>query len=79
MQRTQISLTEVERALLDARAAATGRSMSALIREAVRATYGPHDEPEADLAALALSAGAWERAEDGATYVEHLRSGRRLG
>jgi hypothetical protein len=40
MERTQISLTAEERMTLDAEAARTGKSMSALIRYAVTAVYG---------------------------------------
>jgi predicted DNA-binding protein len=40
MQRTQISLTSEERRALDAVSASTGRSISALIREAVETVYG---------------------------------------
>ncbi|TFV57306.1 CopG family transcriptional regulator [Geodermatophilus sp. DF01-2] len=78
MQRTQISLTEEERRLLDNEAARTGRSISALIRDAVRATYATDRSVDADLAALRRAAGAWQgRDEDGAEWVDRLRSGRR--
>jgi predicted transcriptional regulator len=79
MQRTQISLTDDERRLLDTEARRTGRSMSALIRDAVTQVYGPRRRLEDDLRAIDEAAGAWQgRNEDGAEYVERLRSGRRL-
>ncbi len=80
MLRTQISLTEDERALLDRASATTGRSMSSLIREAIREKWsGPYD-PTETLAAIDAAFGAWKRPDDfdGAAYVEGLRSGRRL-
>lgn len=79
MQRTQISLTAQDRRLLDAEAARTGRSVSALIREAVARTYGAHSDPDADLRAIDAAFGAWsDHAMDGETYVDSIRSGRRL-
>ena len=79
MQRTQISLTDEERALLDGEMARTGRSMSALIREAVLRTYGRPRDAAADLAVIDAAAGAWrDRDVDGAEWVDRLRSGRRL-
>jgi hypothetical protein len=79
MLRTQISLTVEERRLLDEEAARTGRSISALIRDAVSATYGPGRDAEADLGAIDSAFGAWgERDIDGEEYVERLRSGSRL-
>jgi hypothetical protein len=79
MLRTQISLTMEERRLLDGVAARTGRSIAALIRDAVKLAYGSERSAEQDLAALRQAAGAWEdRSFDGAEYVERLRSGRRL-
>lgn len=78
MVRTQISLAETERALLQAEMARTGRSMASLIRSAISATYGRADDRESDLRALALSSGTWQRDEDGASFVERLRSGDRL-
>lgn len=78
MLRTQISLSDEERALLDAESARTGLSMSELIRRAVREALAGADI-EADRAAIERAAGAWaDRDESGAEFVERLRSGRRL-
>lgn len=66
MQRTQISLTVGERRLLDAEAARSGRSISALIRDAVTKTYGSSGDADADLRAIDAALGAWdERGVDG--------------
>ena len=80
MLRTQVSLGEDERRLLDEEAARSGLSMSELVRRAVTATYGGMRSAELDLARLQRSAGAWDRHDDvdGEAYVEQLRSGRRL-
>jgi hypothetical protein len=79
MQRTQISLTSEERQALDAVSARTGRSIAALIRDAVETVYGAERSTTADLAAMRRAFGCWNgREQDGATWVDQLRSGSRL-
>lgn len=77
MIRTQISLEPDDKELLTRLSQQTGRSMSALIRDAVARAYrgGASDDRAAVLRAVA---GAWsDRDDDGAAYVEKLRSGSR--
>lgn len=78
MLRTQISLTDRERARLDEVSASTGRSIAALIRDAVDTVYGDDRSVEDDLAAMRAARGAWtDRDQDGAGWVDDVRSGRR--
>ena len=79
MLRTQISLTVEERRTLDAEAARTGRSVAALIRDAVEAMYGTERSTDADLATMRRAFGSWKDRElDGAAWVDQLRSGTRV-
>lgn len=79
MLRTQISLTENQKRILDAKSAESGLSLSELVRQAVDQCYGGDRDLEHDLNRLRAGAGAWaDRDETGEAYVERVRSGRRL-
>jgi hypothetical protein len=78
MERTQISLTAEDRRALNAAAARTGRSISALIRDAVHIVYGSERSAEDDRAVMDQAFGSWsERDEDSVEFVDRLRSGSR--
>jgi hypothetical protein len=69
-------LSEEEAKALERESRASGRSKSRLIRDAIdRAYLGGRDTAEV-VRSLRKSAGAWRRREDGAAYVERVRSGR---
>lgn len=79
MLRTQISLPLELKQLLDEESARTGKSMAALIREAVTAAYRSERSVQDDLSAIDEAFGCWaDRDVDGSEYVRQLRSGRRL-
>lgn len=78
LTRTQISLSDEDRQVLDHVSRRTGRSMSALIREAIQATYKSSPTTDEVLAALDATYGVVDIDEDGAASVESIRSGRRL-
>lgn len=79
MQRTQISLTDEARRVLDAAAARTGRSLSALIRDAVEQVYGTERSVEEDLISMRRAFGTWKgRDFDGEAWVDRHRPGSRL-
>ncbi|MGQ0776517.1 MAG: ribbon-helix-helix protein, CopG family [Pseudonocardiales bacterium] len=79
MLRTQVSLTEDQKQLLDTKSAESGLSLSELVRRAVDRCYGGGRDLERDLSRLRAGVGAWaDRDETGESYVERVRSGRRL-
>ena len=63
---------------LDEEAARTGRSISALVGDAVKIVDGVKRSTEADLAIMRKAFGAWkDRESDGESWVESLCSGSR--
>jgi hypothetical protein len=71
--RTQIYLGDAELELLDRVSAATGATRSALIRRAIRSTFGEQSATDR-LLALEASAGSWNgRSQSGADYVDARR------
>lgn len=78
LNRTQISLSDDDRQVLEGARRRTGQSMSALIRDAIHATYGAPSSAERLHAALEMTFGVAEGAESGEELVDSLRSGRRL-
>lgn len=79
MLRTQVSLTEEQKRRLDATSAETGFSLAELIRRAINSCYPETNDAESDIAAIRQAIGAWGGREfDGESYVESVRSGRRV-
>lgn len=78
LKRTQISLSDDDRRMLDAVATRTGLSMSSLIRQAIHSTYGHVDDEDATRRALAATFGAVTSDISGEQLVDGIRSGRRL-
>ncbi|MCO5314769.1 MAG: ribbon-helix-helix protein, CopG family [Solirubrobacterales bacterium] len=78
LTRTQISLSEDDRAVLDAMRRRTGQSMSALIRDAIHSTYGSTGSADSILAALDSTFGTVSTDRSGEELVDSIRSGRRL-
>jgi len=75
----KISLTEHDRQVLDEAAARSGRSIAALIRDAVHVVHGAPSQVVDDLDVLTSTSGAWVgRTGSAADEVHRLRSGRRL-
>lgn len=78
LTRTQISLSDGDRRMLDAVSRRTGKSMSALIREAVHHTYGATDAHEKVRSLIDGSFGVVSVELSGEELVDRVRSGRRL-
>jgi len=78
LKRTQISLSDDDRRVLDAVATRTGLSMSSLIRQAIHSTYGHVDDEDATRRALGATFGAVTSDISGEQLVDGIRSGRRL-
>lgn len=72
MQRTQIYLSERERQGLQALALRSGRSQSALIREAID-SFLERQQPESRLARLRQARGLWADREDLPSWPELRR------
>lgn len=78
LTRTQISLSADDRRVLEIAGRRTGRSMSALIREAIHSTYGAPGSGDRVRAALDLSFGVTTIEVSGEAAVESIRTARRL-
>ncbi|MBO0980169.1 ribbon-helix-helix protein, CopG family [Microbacterium sp. SD291] len=78
LTRTQISLSDEDRRALDAVSRRTGLSMSALIRDAIHATYGGAGATDRVAAALDATFGVVATDADGRELVNRLRSGDRI-
>jgi predicted DNA-binding protein len=78
LHRTQISLSDDDRRVLDAVSHRTGKSMSHLIRQAIHSTYGNAGQEDVARRALASTFGAVQSETSGEELVESIRSGSRL-
>lgn len=78
LTRTQISLSDDDRKVLDAVGRRTGRSMSALIREAIHSTYGSASSTDSIRTALDSTFGVVSTERSGKDLVDSIRSGQRL-
>ncbi|MHB1988039.1 MAG: ribbon-helix-helix protein, CopG family [Acidimicrobiales bacterium] len=79
MLRTQISLPSEERQNLDDVAGRTGRSISALIRDAVKTVESTRRSSDEDILTMRRGFGSWPGGElDGQAWVDELCSGSRL-
>ncbi len=79
MLRTQISISEEQKQLLDTKSEETGLSLSELVRRAIERCYGGDRDADQDVRRLRAGHGARiDHHETGEEYVEGIRSGRRL-
>lgn len=76
MHRTQIYLSEQEKAVLEELSRQLGRTRSDLIRAAVQQVYLGAHQLDVVLSNLDASAGSWRRRTSGEQLVEELRRGR---
>lgn len=77
MQRTQIYLTEHEQDAIRKIGIRTGRSQSALIREAIDQFIAVQDQPEAKTGKRMAAFGIWQDRHD-APSLQELRSEERF-
>lgn len=77
LTRTQISLSDEDRKLLDAMRRRTGQSLSALIGNAIHLTYGSANSTGSVQAALDSTFGVVSTDRSGEDLVDSIRSGRR--
>jgi hypothetical protein len=79
MRRTQLYLEEKDYARLMAASRSTGRTMSDLIRAAVRRAYEGGMSPEERLALLRSAFGVWkDRTPSEEKFIRKLRKGTRI-
>jgi len=79
MRRTQLYLGEDDYARLTAIGKSTGKTLSELVREAVRRSYEQGISSEQRLALLRSAFGIWKkRRMSDESYVRQLRKGKRI-